>query len=587
MYREKVHKGYEPVLDDMGQPLTGPDGQILARETEKIEVLEDRPCCDLIPIENIRFDPGAKWNDVVKTTPYLIRCVPMYVDDVRQMMKSDNSKTGKPKWKEYDESVIRTAMETYDTTRQARERGKQDPLSDNNSLKEFDVVWCHENFIRIGGEEMVYWTLGTTEMLTEPMPLKEAYFHGQRPIVIGCAVLETHKPMPDSLVGIGSELQKEANDLTNQRMDNVRLVLNKRWIVKRGKQVDTSALMRNVPGGAIMVDDPELDLRPVDFQDVTGSSYQEQDRLNIDFDSLVGNFDQSSVQTNRKLNETVGGMNLAAGGASTLTEYLIRTFVETWVEQTLNQLVLLEQEYETNEVLLSLVSGADALKEFNLPQVTQEMLGGPMSVTVNVGMGATDPQKKMGKFIAALSSYGQAMQLSPDFDPTKLRTELFGLAGYKNAERFFKQQGNMPPEVMQMQQQMQQMGQVIQQLQQELQNKTQQTQIQAQTTLKKAAIDNTAKLEMSRMSQETAIDVANINSATDENTAYVQARTDIGKSVIQSNTQLKTAAINATERSMKNDNPLKEAKPSGDGEIMAAGRLLISVMNDYPVTGRK
>jgi hypothetical protein len=375
--------------------------------------------------------------------------------------------------------------------------------------------------------------------------------------VIGCAVLEAHKPMPDSLVGIGSELQKEANDLTNQRMDNVRLVLNKRWIIKRGKQVDTSALMRNVPGGAIMADDPELDIRPVDFQDVTASSYQEQDRINIDFDSLVGNFDQSSVQTNRKLNETVGGMNLAAGGASTLTEYLIRTFVETWVEQVLNQLVLLEQEYETDEVLLSLVSGSDALKEFGIPQVTQEMLGGPMSVTVNVGMGATDPQKKMGKFIAALSSYGQALQLAPDFEPVKLRTELFGLAGYKNAERFFKQQGNMPPEVVQMQQQMQEMGQILQQANQELESlklgnqnkqaehalKQQELQIKAAEMLDQIQIK---RAEVNVKASEVAVkdkeaNAKQLDSSTNETQAYMKLEQIRSKAEIDSATKFAEA----------------------------------------------
>jgi hypothetical protein len=73
-------------------------------------------------------------------------------------------------------------------------------------------------------------------------------------------------------------------------------VLNKRYKVKRNAQVDVEALTRNVPGGSQM-NDPEKDVIEMPTIDVTGSSYQEQDRLNVDFDELTGNFSQSSVMT--------------------------------------------------------------------------------------------------------------------------------------------------------------------------------------------------------------------------------------------------------------------------------------------------
>jgi hypothetical protein len=69
-----------------------------------------------------------------------------------------------------------------------------------------------------------------------------------------------------------------------------------------------------------MVNSPE-DVEALEFNDVTASSYAEQDRLNVDFDELLGNFSRSSVQTNRKLNETVGGMALISQGANQLTEF--------------------------------------------------------------------------------------------------------------------------------------------------------------------------------------------------------------------------------------------------------------------------
>ncbi len=468
-YKEKPTQSYEALTDDMGQPMVDAQGQPYYQVTEGHKVLKDEPCIELIPIENARFDPGANWTDVVGTSPYFIRMVPMYVDDVRQMMKTADSKTGRPKWKEYSEDVIRTAMVDYDTIRQQRNDKKEDPLAQNDApMKAFEIVWCHENFVRLGGEEVVYWTLGTQHMLTDPVPLEEAYFHGERPIVIGCAVLEAHKPMPDSLVSIGSELQKEANDITNQRMDNVRLVLNKRWIVKRNQQVDIESLMRNTAGGVTMVNDPDQDVKEINFPDVTSSAYQEQDRLNLDFDELTGNFSQGSVQTNRQLNETVGGMQLAAGGANQMTEYLLRTFVETWVEKVLRQLVKLEQAYETDEVILGLAGDKAQLQQkYGIDQITDDLLNQSLTTTVNVGMGATDPHQKLSKFSFALQTYSQAVTNIPDADPEAIRREVFGLAGYKDGSRFFKPPED--PKMMQVQQQMQQMQQAIQQLGQKLQ----------------------------------------------------------------------------------------------------------------------
>lgn len=486
MYREKTK--VVPLTDMMGQPVVNEDGQPLGQEVADVKV--DRPCIDLIPLENLRFSPAANWTDVVNSSPFIIRMVPMYVDDVKGMMEKDDPKTGQPKWKKVDEVELKRALVDYDSTRQARETRRQDPLMENdNSIGAYDVVWCHENFIRIDGEEFVYWTLGTDQMLTDPIPLEEAYFHGERPIVIGVAMIEAHKPMPESLVGVGSELQRELNDTANQRRDNVSLVLNKRFIIKRGKQIDTEALMRNVAGGAIAVDNPAEDVVPMEFNDVTGSSYAEQDRLNVDFDELTGNFSQSSVSTNRRLNETVGGMRMLGGGAAQLTEYLIRTFAETWVEPVMRQMVKLEQKYETDEVILSLAGRRAEIQRYGQGQVTDELLNQSLTTTVDVGLGATDPQAKLQKFLAAFKTYGEAMQITPDANPEAVRRELFSLLGYKDGGRFFQEteaNAALKAQMQEMQQAMQQIQEENAGLKIEAKNKDKEAQIKTQEVIVKA-----------------------------------------------------------------------------------------------------
>jgi len=128
------------------------------------------------------------------------------------------------------------------------------------------------------------------------------------------------------------------------------------------------------------MDDPDQDVRIVETRDVTGSAYQEQDRINMDFDELQGNFSASTVGGARNLNETVGGMELIAGNTNSISEFVLRTFAETWVEPVLKQLLKLEQYYETDEHITALsgdkVVGAEGEKvvDFNQDEMMDELM---------------------------------------------------------------------------------------------------------------------------------------------------------------------------------------------------------------------
>lgn len=419
-------------------------GEQVEAEIEQPKILEDKPCIDLFPIENIRFDPAAHWYDVVGTSPYLIMQIPMFVNDVLENMDTEDKQGNK--WKKLSKDIILKARVDPDNAmRQARNDSAEDNESLTSQFNEFDVVMVHLNFITRGDTCWAYYTLKSTHMLSEPMPVEEMFLHcgdGRPPVQIGFSVLETHKPVPTSLIGLGKELQKEANEIVNQRLDNVKYVLNKRSLVRRGANVDVDSLLRNVPGGITMVNDVEKDIREVNWQDVTSSSYQEQNLVNGDFDELAGNFAQSSVDSNRKLNETVGGMKLMAQGANTITEYSIRVFVETWVQPVLRQLIKLEAAYETDAVVLALAaSKAQLFPKYGISDVSDAMLNANLTMSVNVGMGATDPDARLQRFTHATQLYTAVVQSGlPDADVKEFRKQIFGLSGFPNSLKFFDKQ---------------------------------------------------------------------------------------------------------------------------------------------------
>jgi hypothetical protein len=404
----------------------------------------DQPSIELIPIENIRFDQAADWTDVVDSSPYLIRLMPMYVRDVTSRMRTIDPKTNQPKWFKLEENQITKAVQGYtDSIRSVREGNRQDSREPGAAaVTAFSVVWVHQNFIRVGDDDWVYYTLGTQDMLSVPQPIETMYWHGRRPFVIGSAVLETHKNYPASIPQLGHQLQTEINEIANQRIDNVKFVLNKRYFVARNRQVDVRSLTRNVPGSATFMQDVEKDVKVVDTPDVSRSAYEEQDRLNVDYDDVVGGFSQSSVQSNRNLNETVGGLELVHSDASQVGAYQLRTFVESWVEPVLEQLVLLEQEYETDLTIMSLAGTEAEIQKLGFDEVTDEMLTQQLTVDVNVGIGATSPAKKVSQFLFAMRSLKEMLMDGVldtyGLDVAEVVKEIFGNLGYRDGTRFFQ-----------------------------------------------------------------------------------------------------------------------------------------------------
>jgi len=444
-------------------------GQVCSYQYWKFENGKDEPCIDLRPIENIRIDPAADWIDPVNSSPYIIDLIPMYVGDIEQRMKQVDDKTGEPAWIEADEKTLLSASnEYYDSTRMQREDRDDSKSSTHSTNNKFSTAWVRRNIIRVDGQDWVFYTLGSEHLLSEPKMLEEVYFTGERPYVMGCAVLEAHKTYPSSVCDLTRDVQTEINDVTNQRMDNVKLVLNKRYFARRGAQVDLRSLTRNVSGSVTLMNDPEQDVKIQSTPDVTSSSFNEQDRLNLDFDDLAGTFSGSSVQANKSLNETVGGMQMMSEGANQLGEYQLRTFVETWVEPVLKQLVKLELRHETDTTVLAIAGKkSKTFLKYGFSEVTDDMLDGNLVVSVNVGTGATNPQSQVERFFFGMNSLAGVLgeQFTQTIDTEEVINEVFGKLGYKDGQRFFKNEDDeQNPEVMQLQQ-------MVQQLQQQLESK--------------------------------------------------------------------------------------------------------------------
>lgn len=421
---------------------------------------KDQPDIELIPLENFRISPAAKWFDPINTSPYCIWLIPMYLYQVRERMLQGDDKAGLPPWHDVSEKELLAASKPYsDSTRLVREQ-RADIKTEEQLPSAFSIVWVRMVVLNHAGEDWMYYTIGAEHLLSDPVSLAAIYLHEERPFVMGIANLETHKIYPASVPAITRDIQSQINELANQRLDNVKFVLNKRYFIKRGAQVDLRSVTRNVPGSVTLMDNPESDVIVHSTPDVTASAFGEQDRLNLDFDDLVGGFSGSSVQSNRNLNETVGGMNMLAQTGNAISEYQLRLFSETWVEPVLRQLVKLEQAYETDSVILGIAGKkSQMMQKFGLNQVTDELLQSELTVRVNVGVGATNPQSQVERFFFGLNSLATLFgpEASERINMEEVVAEAFGKLGYKDGKRFFNFGEQENQRIQQLQQQVQEL----------------------------------------------------------------------------------------------------------------------------------
>lgn len=438
------HTESRPVIDQISQsPQFDENGDAMTEDYDIYNKIADHPWVDLLAPENFRFDPGADWRNPVATSPYTIEMIPMYICDARQKIKSGE-------WFDVSEGSMRAATDLDDdTTRRSREQGRV-PGKDHDSWKprDYDIFWVRENIMRIDGEDMHCITLaGSGQLLTKPTPLKEVYLHGARPYICGNAMIESHKTYPTSKVELVKDLQQQANDVVNLRLDNVKLALNPRQFIKDGAGTDPQDVRSFQPGKVIaMKDTSENGIRWDRPPDVTQSAYEEQDKINQDFDDLAGEMSGANVQSSPNTYKSVGNMELMSGNASQVAEYEQRIFSETFAEPVLRHLIQLEQAYETDEVILAIAGRkAQIFQKYGINKITDDLLQQELNLRVNVGLGATNPQQKLKNFMTAATTvkelYGESAAICSN--PEEVITEIFALCGYRDGDRFFEPNSDM------------------------------------------------------------------------------------------------------------------------------------------------
>ncbi len=437
-------------------------------------VIKDQPAVTLITAENFRLDPAANWADPIGSSPYHIWIDHLYVSDIKARIRlGDEGKSAG--WLPVTEGEMTAARDfSFNTTQQQRDPNTA-TTKDPRPIRDYDLIPVHKNFVTKDGKQWVYYTLANSTMLSEPELVTDEYPQGI-PFVMGNLLATPFTVYQEGQPEIGQPVQEELNYVANDRLDNVHLVLNKRYFAKRGRNVDFRSLLRNIPGSITMMDDPSTDVEVISTPDITQSAYVEQDKLDTDYDNLIGTFSPATINATgaNAGNGSVGGMGMAQAGSASITEFMLRTFRETWVEPVIRQLLLLELAFESEETINTVVRDKESLQIVKDSGVDVEEFMAKLRVHVNVGISSTNPQMKVEKLLYAMQSMGQiyASPMASRVEIDELATEIFGSLGFRDGSRFLKDD-DVDPMVTQLQQQVQELTAQIESKQLELDKKYQ------------------------------------------------------------------------------------------------------------------
>lgn len=461
------------VLDETGEPLVDPEtgAYVLepatVQETEPIiRVVKDRPMIELIPIENVGMDPAAPWYDPAQLGRWFYVRYPMGLSDVRAMMKSGAKPDGQNPAPETgwlqdvpDELLLKGRIEEDRSGSRRVREGGADRYMDAKSTGDLDIVWIQENFVRIDGVDWHFWSIGRHGYISKVRPVYEAYpeYEGERPYTFGVTQIDTHRVFPMSPVESWQPLQLELNDITNLRQDTLKRAIAPLAKVKRGTNVDLTQVQRRGQPDAMLLVNSMDDVAFEQTPGPSGAAYTETSVNNSMFDELAGVFSTSSVQSNRQLNETVGGMRMMSGAANAVSEFDLRMWVETWVERVLRQVAHLIRYHESDEKILALAGQrARVWQRYQYMPSLSDFDQCEVTLRVNCGVGALDPMQRLaklkmaGEMIAPMMPIMQAEGITPNVEA--FIEEVFGHAGFKDGRRFFKfgekpQDPGPPPEV--------------------------------------------------------------------------------------------------------------------------------------------
>lgn len=465
-----------------------------------------------ISIENFRVDPKCDPLNPVGTSAFLIHRFEMYVDDLKAKQEEDG-------WLSIDVedlqgNFVNTESGTDDIKASRNKTGTVQENGHGSVSNDLEKVYVHENIIRENNKYFVFFTLGTTKMLTKVFPLDELYPTGI-PFVMSPIYPEELKVYATSPLDHAYQSQVFINKYTNTVMDAVEQVTWPVTIIKANSGIDPKKFQNVGPNSVVEARNPTQDILQLNKSIAPQSLKNEIPFLMNNYDSTVGGLANSTLSSEGN-DSTATSQSMRGRSQSQVINMYLINFNEKVIEVCLHKMVAQEKYFglkNTKEVekvfrnLKLLDRFSEKLKTSNIDpsnfEIDKEFADADLLLSVNVGMGAVSPQLRVEQFLASLNALRNLIpNIESQLDVKEVIKELMSLNGYKEFNRFFTSQDD--PRIGQLEKS-------IQDLQTKLSQKKSQEEINADIALKMAQKANVEANTVATVvgTQKTALEAAN------------------------------------------------------------------------------
>lgn len=275
--------------------------------------------------------------------------------------------------------------------------------------------------------------------------------HSKKPFAVA-----VYEPLPNEFYGMSAveliaDLQEEVNTHRNQRVDNLSLILNRMWKVRRDADIDESELVSR-PHGIIHVDSPD-DVTEFAMNDVTSSSYMEEQVIKQDMENTLGvPAVVRGVDSARR--ETATEVVTKTSNAGVRFDVKIMLFESMFFKRVVKLMDLNNQQFIDTERAIRIV-GPDGFEEWRM--VTPEEIVGefdyrPAGPAIDP---AANKEVRRQQLMAAYQLFAGIP--NPRIDIDRLAVEIIKSFDLPNGESFIKSEQQLAQEMMQQQMLMQQM----------------------------------------------------------------------------------------------------------------------------------
>lgn len=285
-----------------------------------------------------------------------------------------------------------------------------------------------------------YWEDGRVVVIANKTVIvrddENPFWHGKKPF---CLLKDIELPHEFYAMGEIEPIQSlinERNEIRNQRLDNVKSIVNRKLVVDRNADIDLEHIDEdNRPGGIILCDDVSK-VKYLDEIDIVASAYNEDQMIVRDIQEATA-MAETTIGVVPRRGETATAVNALQNAASARFSLKIQGMVSTGILALVRMLIQLNMQFLSKKRLVRIV-GEDG-EDF--PEISADDISGNYDYEIQSGLLEFNKDIERQQWLMLL---GTPVMNAPNINFEEVQKYTFELFNIATPERFITE---MTPEM--------------------------------------------------------------------------------------------------------------------------------------------